>query len=116
MTVKELKDFLASIPDSTKINVEYFHYQNNTVELGHSKSSTFNDLNNIDLNLYRDDWNDIKNGDTIEVLEAYINCMFPSRYVITISEEGDITSECLFGRNHFYDKGPMRILTRNKVE
>lgn len=110
MTVKELKDFLACIPDDTKINVEYFHYQDNAVELGHSKNNTFNDLNNIDLNLYRDSWNDVKSGDTIEVLEPYVNCIIPSVYTIEFDGKGNMTIETIFGIRPLSERGPMRIL------
>lgn len=50
------------------------------------------------------------NGDTIEVLEPYVNCIIPSVYTIEFDGKGNMTIETIFGIRPLSERGPMRII------
>ena len=75
MKVKELKTFLETIEGDIEVNVDFFHYENGSLSLGHSEAKP-----------KYDSLEDINEGDIVEAFDGF--GVYRGKYLCVSDDDG----------------------------
>ena len=91
MKVAQLKQILSSLDDNTPVNVDFIHFENDSLTLGHCEPKQKEEEEEWDS------WDDVRDGDHVKVIPLHAHS---SAVIAGKIYDGSITQK----GNHIFDE------------